>query len=371
MKLRKLGEGIIYGSNAPKAGDKSSYMPYFCELDDGTLLVATSIGSCFDSPDSKTFILRSTDGGRTYAVPAKCPFDFSDEAYPTEGSMKVASVGGDHVVAIGYGFVRNHGDAGPANVETNGLLDCPAFFAESFDGGRTFTKARRVDSVWGPHVEASAPLTMLPNGDYITPIAAMQDWEGNFTAPLCGRLLRSTDGGKTWNDDTVIMDFGPDTTCWEQRICVTDSGKIVDIAWVENLKTGELHNNQAAISEDGGKTFGAPIDTGVRGQASGICALGGERVLTLHSMRRHVERFGVQACIVNLENGKWEVEHSEYIWEPQFAMTQTTGNLGVFSMLRFGQPSAVRLHDGTILYTQWLMENDVCRTIWQRFALEA
>lgn len=369
MKLQKLGEGIIYGSAAPKKGDRSSYMPYFCEMDDGTILAATSIGSCFDAPDSKTNILRSTDGGNTFGEFAGAPFDFSDEAYPADGSMKVTNAGGNHVIAIGYGFVRNHGDVGPANVETNGLLDCPAFFAESFDGGKTFTKCRRVNTAWGPHAEASAPLTILANGDYVTPIAAMQDWEGNFTAPMCGRLLRSTDQGKTWNDDTVIMDFGPDTTVWEQRLAVTDSGKLVDIAWVENLKTGELHNNQIAISTDNGKTFGPAIDTGVHGQASGICALGGERVLTLHSMRRHVERYGVLACIVNLENGKWEVESSEYVWEPQFAMTQTTGNLGVFSMLRFGQPSAVKLSDGTILYTQWLMENDVCRTIWQRFRL--
>ena len=91
MKLRKLGEGIIFGSTTPQKGDKSSYMPYFCEMDDGTILASTSIGSCFDAPDSTTFILRSTDGGKTYAVPACSPFDFSAERYPTGGSMKVTN----------------------------------------------------------------------------------------------------------------------------------------------------------------------------------------------------------------------------------------------------------------------------------------
>ena len=370
MKLKKIGEGIIYGSNNPKEGDRSSYMPYFCELDDKTLLCSTSLGSKFDAPDSRTYILRSTDGGKTFSVPENPAFDASGEEYPVSPSMKVTNAGGDHLVAIGYGFVRNHGDQGPANIETNGLLDCPVFFAESFDGGRSFSPVRRVNTSWGYHAEASGPILILPNGDYITPIAAMQNWEGKFTAPMCGRLLRSADGGKTWSDDVVIMDFGPDTTCWEQRIAVTETGKIIDIAWVENLKTGELHNNHVAISTDGGKSFGPAIDTGIHGQASGICAIGGDLVLSLHSMRRYVDRYGVEACIADISEGKWDVKYTEYIWEPGFAIGKTGNNLGVFSMLNFGQPSAVKLSDGTILYTQWLKENDVCRTIWQRFELE-
>lgn len=375
MKLRVLDEGIIYGSSNPQKGDSSGYMPYFCELNDGTILVTNVIGSYFDAPDVETYVLRSVDGGKSYQCADSSPFDYTEIEKmfggPVIGNMKVSTDDGKHVIAIGYGFVRNHGDdVGPANEDTNGLLDCPVLFAESFDGGKTFEPCRYVDSHWGCHTEASAPIYVLSNGDYVTPIAAMQNWEGQFTAPMCGRLLRSSDNGKTWSDDTVTLDFGPDTTVWEQRLAITDSGKIVDIAWVENLQTGELHNNHVAISLDNGRTFGPAIDTGIHGQAASVCSLGGERILSLHSMRKHVDRFGVQACIVNLADGKWDVEHTEYVWEPRFEMTKTSGNLGVFNMLRFGQPSAIKLHDGTILYTQWLMENDVCRTIWIHFALE-
>ena len=148
----------------------------------------------------------------------------------------------------------------------------------------------------------------------------------------------------------------------------------------ENPKKGDLsgympyfcqiHNNQVAISADGGKSFGAPIDTGIKGQATGICSLGGEYVMTLHSMRKNVERYGVQACIADVSDGKWNVVHTEYIWEPEFAINKVDGVLGVFDMLQLGQPSAIRLKDGTLLYTQWLMENEVCRTIWIRLAAE-
>lgn len=375
MNIRILDQGILYGSENPQKGDLSGHMPYFCQLRDGTILAANTIGKCFDAPDATTYILRSDDDGKTYQVSETSPFDFSEAekffGAPALGTMKIATDGGEHVIAIGYGFVRNHGeDVGPANVETGGLLDCPVFFAESFDGGKSFGPCKLINSHWGYHTEASAPLSVLSNGDYVTPIAAMPNWEGSYTAPMHGRLLRSQDQGKTWSDDAVTMDFGPDVTVWEQRLAITDSGKIVDVAWVENLKTGELHNNHAAISEDNGKSFGPAMNTGVKGQATGICSLGGEYVLTLHSMRKHVDRFGVQACVVDVSDGKWDVKHTQYLWEPRFAMTKTSGNLGVFDMLRFGQPSAIRLQDGTVLYTQWLMENDVCRTIWIRLRVE-
>lgn len=369
MKLRKIGEGIIFGSENPKEGDVSGYMPFICEMDDGTLLVPHSIGSRFDGPDCDTYIVESRDGGRTFRKHDRPVMDTSDREYPVPVSCKVTNAGGGHVLAVGYGFVRNKGEAGPANPETNGLLDCPIFFAESFDGGVSFSRPVEVDTAWGPHCEASAPLLILPNGDYVTPTAAMPDWEGGYRSPMCGRLLRSCDGGRTWNDDTVVMDFGPDVSAWEQRICRTESGKLVVIGWNENLRTGELMNNHVAISEDNGRSFGAPIDTGIHGQASGVCAIGGDRILTTHAMRRDVDRVGVMATIVNLADGGWDVEYRELIWEPSFVMTKTTGNLEVFSALRFGQPSAVLLKDGTVMYTQWLMENEVCRTIWQRYEL--
>ena len=334
MKLRIIDKGILFGTENPKKGDRSGYMPYFCQMEDGKLLAVNIIGSYFDAPDVRTHILESEDG-MCFQASEYSPFDMSEmeKAFggPVSDAVKIATDGGEHVIAVGYGFAHNKGeDVGLANAETGGLLDCPAFFAESFDGGKTFTPSKTIDSHWGYHTEASAPLYVLKNGDYITPIAPMPDWEGCYKNPIHGRLLRSTDKGKTWNDDTVTMDFGPDTTVWEQRLAITDSGKIVDVAWNENLKTGEIYNNHIAISTDNGKTFGPAIDTGIKGQATGICALGGEKVLTLHSMRKNVDRYGVLACIANVANGKWEVEHTEYIWEPRFAMTKVDGSLGVF-----------------------------------------
>lgn len=69
---------------------------------------------------------------------------------------------------------------------------------------------------------------MLKDGAWITPITGFPDWEGKMHGKLCGRALISKDEGKTWNDDSVCMEFeNNDITCYEQRMCQLDSGAIL------------------------------------------------------------------------------------------------------------------------------------------------
>ena len=97
-----------------------------------------------------------------------------------------------------------------------------------------------IDCTWGPHVEASAPVTVLKNGDWITPITVFPDWNGNLTGKLCGRALISNDKGNTWSDSSICMDFGDKKiTCYEQRMCQLESGIIICIGCYSRT----IHNN--------------------------------------------------------------------------------------------------------------------------------
>ena len=58
-----------------------------------------------------------------------------------------------------------------------------------------------------------------------------------MTAPTNGRLLRSYAQGKTWNDDVICMHFDDENiTCYKQRMCQLDDGRIVVIGWNEIQK---------------------------------------------------------------------------------------------------------------------------------------
>lgn len=124
------------------------------------------------------------------------------------------------LAAFGYAFERTDPTLPLGNPKTGGLLDDFIFFATSEDGGKSFSKPKRIDSAWGGHVEASAPLLALSDGTLISPICGFNDWEGNPHGKNCGRALISRDGGESFSDCAICMEFDGDTvTCFEQRMC--------------------------------------------------------------------------------------------------------------------------------------------------------
>jgi len=370
MKLVKLHESTIYENPMPVLRSAHSCFPYVCEMDDGKLLATHVIGQAFESVDGTTYVSESLDKGKTFSNPIRI---YNKEGYqfPVTDSLKMTNAGNGHLLLFGYEFIRENPDLPISNPETGGALPSRLVFMESFDYGKSYTAPRSIDCRWREHVEASAPITILSNGDYVSPIAAFPQWDGSFSDKLCSRLIRSRDKGRTWDDDTVIMSLGNEVSMYEQRMTVLEKSKsLVCIAWNENLNSGERLNNHYAISTDNGISFQGPFDTGVRAQSSSVCAIGDDRLVAFHAVRRDTDQPKVIANIVNLENGKWEIEHSQTIWTPNFEVHKDHKMAEVFSMLKFGQPGGVLLSDNTLMFTLWVIEQNRGRTICIRFKIE-
>ena len=137
----------------------------------------------------------------------------------------------------------------------------------------------------------------------------------------------------------------------------------------ENVVTGERLDNHYTVSHDGGKTFSNPVSTGIRGQASSVCAIGGERLLALHAVRRDTDRPGIYGCIVDLSEGKWSIVKKALLWEPSVPVTKDTKMAEIFSFLKFGQPGAILLNDGDIMMSHWYAENGQYKTVASRIRL--
>ena len=369
MKLSVIDEGIIFENSLPQLRSRHSYFPAACQLDDGTILVSHVLGEAFESVDLSTHVSVSRDMGRHFNLIERPLADFSDRPHPISDSFKLTNAGGKHVLAFGYGFVRSDPGRPIGNPETGGLLDSQVLFMESFDGGQTFSRPCPIRTAWGDHAEASAPLTRLPNGDYVAPVAPFPCWDGQMTGKNCGRLMRSTDRGKTWQDQAVTMALGEEISIWEQRLCRLENNALVVIAWNANLASGEPLNNHYAVSRDLGHTFTGPFDTGVAGQASSLCAIGGNRLVAFHALRSDKAQQGVAASIVDLTHDRWDVAYSALIWTPPVKVEKDAHMADVFSLLKFGQPGATLLADGTLFFTQWVIEQNRGRTIWMRLAI--
>lgn len=359
----------IYENPLPQLRAINSCFPWLCELPNGKLLAAHQMGQAFESVDGTTCISESTDGGKTWSKPWKA-HDKSMETVPLTDCGKITALLDGRLVMLGYQYYRHDPELPLGNPETGGLLDDEIYFAISDDQGRTWSARQALDCAWGKHVEASSPILVLQDGSWVTPITGFPKWDGTMTARNCGRLLRSDDQGKTWNDDAVCMEFpGDGVTCYEQRVCQLENGNIVVIGWNEEISTGKRLNNHITISRDNGKTFSVPIDTGIHGQASCIMHLGGNRVLTLHAVRRDTDEPGIYACVADLSDGTWNPICVKRVWAPAVPMVKNTKMAEIFSFLKFGQPGCILLKDGDVLMSHWICEEGSYKTIATRFSL--
>ena len=67
----------------------------------------------------------------------------------------------------------------------------------------------------------------------------------------------------------------------------------------------------------------------MHGQATGIVPLGGNKVMTLHAVRRDTDRPGIYACVAEIIDGTFTPICTELIWEPAtpFARSKFTAEI--------------------------------------------
>ncbi len=367
--MKTIETNIIYENPLPQLRSRQAYFPWLAKCADGRIAAVYGIGEAFESVDMASYISYSSDGGKTWTAPEKM-LDHSAFPVKISESSKAIALSDGRLITLGYAFDRTNPELPMGNPVTGGLLDDYVFWAESRDNGKTWTKPAIIECAWGPHVEASAPITVLKNGAWITPITGFLGWEGQKIGKTCGRALRSDDEGKTWNDAAVCMDFGDDDTCcYEQRMCELESGTIVNIAWNEVYSTGERKQNHFTYSTDGGKTWSKPETTGILGQASSLLSLGGEKLLAIHAVRRDTDRPGIYGYVVDFSEKTWNIIDSALLWEPVTPILRDSKMAEIFAFLKFGQPGAIMLDDGSLLMSHWYAEDGRYKTVATKIEL--
>ncbi len=360
--MKRLWTSIIYENPLPQLRSRQSAFPWLCQCADGSLLASFAIGEAFESVDGATYLAKSVDGGRSWSAPAAM-LDKSGAEVPFTDYAKITALPDGRIAALGYAYLRPDPALPLGNPETGGLLEDFIYYTLSADQGESWSAPQKISCVWGPHAEASAPLTILKNGDWVTPITGFPDWSGRMTGPVCGRMLCSHDAGKSWNDDAICMEFERPVTCYEQRFCQLESGALLCIGWNEDTESGARLPNHYTVSYDSGKSWSAPQSSGIGGQASSLCALGGERFLALHAVRRDTDRPGIYGYVVDFSKGRWEIEQEALLWAPATPILRDDKMAEIFAYLKFGQPGAILLRDGRILMSHWYAENGVYKTV--------
>jgi len=208
----------------------------------------------------------------------------------------------------------------------------------------------------------------LRNGEVLAAGELFPLWDGSHPSGYSGALLRSVDGGHTWDDRALFFTGSLGTVCpSEPRICEMQEGRVLVLFWACDHGEGKNLPNHVVVSHDGGGSWSDPIDTGIAAQASNLMYLGGELLLTIHSHREG--ETGLYVRIVDFTGDRWRTVEEEAIWG-QAPSSQVAQFADMAKQLKFGQPSLLQLDDGEVLATHWAVEDGRGKILTHRLRVD-
>ncbi len=343
MKITVTSQTSVKAPN-----DVQAIFPGVTKLDDGSLFMIFVAGSDFESSDQHLYKARSTDQGKSWTVEGML-YDYAKLGFaePFTDCAKPTNLGNGNLIAAGYGFLRDRPDMGLSDyAEKFGRfpknLNAVLF---SHDNGKSWTMPEFIKHKYDG-LELSGPVLKSASGKLLF-----------FAAPFVlsaeqhrGLTFCSEDGGKTWKE---ISDFfaSPNVAPWEVRSIQLPCGRIVLVIWAYDLKNQCHLPNHLVWSDDDGKTWSKPINTGLRGQASNLFMYKGK--LGVLQARREGPKPGICLSLVELKDDGVIVLDEAYAWDAA-GLANKQGNIETqFAALKFGQPSMTQIDDTHYVLFFW------------------
>jgi sialidase-1 len=357
---------VVYENPTPMLRSRHGYFPGVIELPSGELIALFVVGEAFESVDLTTYVSRSSDRGRTWSLQGPL-VDGSSEQRPTSDFLKPQILADGTLIALGYRFHRDDPDQTIAIQETDGALPGDDVVSFSRDEGRTWTRPQVIPRSTPELLEIPSRSLQLGSGDVVATAGLFRMPDGSNPSGQFGPLLRSTDGGRTWDDRTRYFDT-PDhsVAAYESHISEMQPGRLVAICWAFDIAAGRYLPNQVTASHDDGVTWSGAIDTGIHAESANLLYLGGERLLSIHCHRG--EQVGLFVRLVDFTRDRWTVLEERLIWGGSLRQ-QTHDGQTFFEFarsIRFGQGSLLRLQNGDILATHWCVVDGQGRVLTHR-----
>jgi sialidase-1 len=360
---------VLYENPSPLVHSRHGYFPGLVKLPGGRLLALFVRAEAFEAPDATTYVSHSDDLGRTWSLQGPmfagplCPV-------PTSDYLKATLLGDGRLLAIGYRFRREDPEAPIADERTGGILPGDNIVSISEDGGVTWSAPQTIDRGYPEVLEISGPCIQLRSGDLLAAAGIFRLPDGSNPSGQLGLLLRSRDGGRTWGEGGRFFEApGRGVTAYEARLCEMQPGRVALIFWAHDVATGRDLPNLVTVSHDDGFTWSGPINTGHFAQASNLLWLGGDVLLSIHAHR--ASESGLYVRAVDFRNDTWSPAAECVIYGParQGEPGAGDGAARLFSNIRFGQPSLLRLDRGEVLAVHWAIEEGQGKILVHRLRL--
>ena len=291
-------------------------------------------------PTTRTSMVRSTDGGETWHS------QVTPHPYAGNGCVIGQIADGSLIVnnfrwifapigEVPEGF-RDYDSYGEDEKQGLARVNEGVYTAMSRDDGYTWEPAKLLVEGAG----TAGRVVELDDASILMPMDGRQ--EG------CARdvwVMRSTDGGHTWDRHGIVTPGHGDLTFAELRILSLGGGRVL-----AGLRAQEA-NFHVSHSEDGGNSWSEPEETPIYCRGSSpmdLLLLDDGRVLATCGHRR--EPYGIRACLSEDGGRTWDVDGEIVLRDDGLDPDM-------------GYPSSAQLPDGSIFTTYYWHGEDRIRHI--------
>ncbi len=310
------------------------------------------------------------DDGATWTFAAPFAAPVLDGKPGQFRALALTALGGRRVLATLYWVDHSDPNLPFFNAQTEGLLDSRIMFAESDDGGVSWTVPALMDTIpFKTPTPITGPVLVLPGGERVCQFETNKPYYDESQWVHSSVMMFSRDEGRTWPRYSVVT-RDPRIFYWDQRPQVLPDGNILDLFWTYDNVAATYLNIHARVSRDGGRTWSELWDTGVPGQPAPVVALADGRLALVYVDRSEAPAI---RCRTSTDGGRtWPAETAISLFESvlpshtvrKAAMADAWSEMGKFSV---GLPATARLPGGDLLAVYYAgPETDHTNVDWMR-----
>ncbi len=333
-----------------------SRFPGAALLPDGSLTILYDDGENCDSVKHEMRIAFSHDHGLSWQD-GGIMYDQQDLGFAhrfTE-NCKPAVMDDGRLISVGFGFIRDEPELGLADyaIKHGHFPESRNTLSFSNDGGKTWSLPTFIPHRFDTALELSGPALWCKAAQEVLVFGPPFVLQGRAQQGIC---LASKDAGATWEERGTFF-TSRSIAPWEVRSMQENSGRIWLVMWSYDFEQKIHLPNHLVYSDDQGRSWSEPLDSGIRGQAANLFYCNGIKYL-LYTVREG-ENTGIYCSAFELTGGQLSCGESTLLWDAA-GMKQNNGERieKQFRALKFGQPSMTDLGENKWLLLYWSCEND-------------
>jgi BNR repeat-like domain len=377
--MRILADKIVFKNQYPNYRAQEATHPGICwagPAGSPYLLCGFVLGQARTSPDRRLHVMRSDDRGATWHETASPLAPLNDGPTTAHAGIVMGQTSAGTSILVSARIFM-------ASPESVGWDDAVAGFIDADAAAVRYTP----DGTWGMPItmdrrrhcnEWAIPCGVpvaLGDGRVVLPMERhtkvdVPDWKRKYHA----FLIASTDDGLSWPEEhDTLNDPEQRLAYYDQQFAVLNDGRLLTAAWVHDVADDRTLTARCAWSDDGGRSWSAPHDTGIEGGPVSLLPLADGRLLAAYT--RRTPPAGIRACLSEDGGKTWLTDEELVIWDdelrrvtgvpaPQGGGPADDGPLwGTMWGWTFGTPVPVAGHGRSVFVTFNCAEPDGVRQI--------